>query len=52
LHTSSQPVKFRRLSKKMLIALNSSYVGDIFQMCISGINFSHEAGHLRIDALK
>ena len=36
----------------MLIALNSSYVGDIFQMCISGINFSHEAGHLRIDALK
>lgn len=36
----------------MLIASNSSYVGDIFQMCISSIKFSHEAGLLRIDALK
>ena len=52
LHTSSQPVIFRRLNKKMHIASNSSYVGDIFRMCISSIKFSHEAGHLRIDALK
>ena len=36
----------------MLIASNFSYVGVIFQMFISSINFSCEAGHLRIDALK
>ena len=31
---------------------NFSYVGVIFQMFISSINFPCEAGHLRIDALK
>ena len=36
----------------MLIASNFSSVGVIFQMFISSINFSCEAGHLRIDALK